>query len=144
MAEGAYWGYWKHKIESMWKEIDDLKRRVDALESGGRRNSSVQEVPERIALVPVNVREDSRVVPPLPVAKIAPPATEIKQGAGYEDKIVSVLKSAGPLNIVDINSALVAGGIDESVRDTLFNRVKPLMKKGTVEYDEGTQKFFVR
>ncbi|MBR9689497.1 MAG: hypothetical protein GOV01_01195 [Candidatus Altiarchaeota archaeon] len=133
MAGEAYWGYWKHKVEQLWKELEDLKLRVDELESGvtSRPIKTLKE--ETIGLVPVKVREDSRIVPPVPVIR----KTE------HEDVVVKILKKE-PLNVVDLNAELKSNGVEETVRDTLFNRVKPLMKKGVVDYDESTQKFAIR
>ena len=136
MAEGAYWGYWKHKIEQMWKEIEDLKQRVVELES--EKVSRNQKFPssqpiEKPFLVPVKVEGQARISPPMPLVK----------SVGHETPVIAILKKSSPMNIVDINSILVEQGIHESVRDTLFNRVKVLMKKGKVNYDEKTQRFFV-
>ena len=136
MADGAYWGYWKHKIEQMWNEIEDLKQRVIELESGKlnslKRLPSAQSI-TKSGLVPIKVEGQSRISPRIPTIK----------SAGHETPVIAILKNSGPMNIVDINSILVEQGIHESVRDTLFNRVKILMKKGKVNYDEKTQKFFV-
>jgi len=138
-SSGAYWGYWKHKVEQLWKELEDVKQRLDKLEKGTiaptRAPSSapmktIKDEPLDGGLVPVRVGENSTIKPPVPIIR----KTE------HENVVIKTLKS-GPLNIVDLNHALKAEGIDETVRDTLFNRVKPLMKKGVVDYDESTQTF---
>jgi hypothetical protein len=127
MAGEAYWGYWKHKVEQLWKELEDLKARVAELEGRGKRAPPARQ--SKPVLVPVKVARDSTAVPAAPVV------TDSK------DPVVKVLRGKGPMNVVDVNVALKDEGIEESVRDTLFNRLKPLMKKGVVVYDEGTQTF---
>ena len=130
MAERAYGGYLKHKIDQLWKEVEELKARVEKLESGpAPAGKPVAEQAAHPKLVPVKV-EEGKVIPPVPVQEPA---------AG--DPVLKLLKQNGPSNIVDINSALKKEGIEETVRDTLFNRVKVLMQKGVVEYDEETQRF---
>jgi hypothetical protein len=136
MAGDAYQGYWKHKLEQLWKEVEGLKSRVAELEHGAPK---VQPAPKpqpepQPGLVPVNVQEGSNIVPPAPVI----------EGKGHTDEVVELLQDKGPLNVVDINAGLRSKGTDETVRDTLFNRLKPLMKKGAVDYDEGTQMFSAR
>jgi len=128
MAGESYWGYWKHKVEQLWKEVEDLKARVAKLEGRGAKAATAQEP----VLVPVKVREGSKATPAVPVS------------ANLRNPVIKVLKEKGPLNVVDVNAALKGEGIEESVRDTLFNRLKPLMKKGVVVYDEGTQTFSTR
>lgn len=130
MAGEAYWGYWKHKIEQLWKEVEDLKARVAELEGRGQR--PLARPAEKPTLVPVNIQKGSKVVPPAPVA------------VESRDPVMKALKGRGPMNVVDVNLALKEEGIEESVRDTLFDRLKPLMKKGVVVYDEGTQTFSPR
>ena len=138
MAEGAYRGYLKHKVDQLWKEVEDLKAKVAKLESGKApalapaTEAPAKPAPAGVPLVPVKI-EEGKVVPP---TIAAPPVVD--------DPVMGILKQNGPMNVVDINSALKAAGIDETVRDTLFNRVKVLMKKEVVEYDEGTQKFSAR
>ncbi len=121
-----YDDYWKHKVDQLWKEVEELKRRVEQLEKGAPR----EKAPD-VGLVPVDVKQDSRLLPPAPVIK----------KSEHEDPVLSVLREKGPMNIIDLNEALKGKGIDEGVRDTLFNRVKPLLKKGEVSYDESTQLF---
>lgn len=137
-SSGAYWGYWKHKVEQLWKELEDVKQRLEKLEKGEiQPTRAPSSVPIKTikdepvgGLIPVRVSENSTIRPPAPVI----------QKTDHEDVVVKTLKT-GPLNIVDLNQALKTEGIDETVRDTLFNRVKPLMKKGVVDYDESTQTF---
>ena len=132
MAGEAYWGYWKHKVEQLWKEMEDLKARVVALEGGA---PSVHNTPTvghaKPALVPIKIQKNSTIVPPIPVIK----------KTDYVKPVMKLLKERGPMNVVDVNIALKEMNIEESVRDTLFNRLKPLMKKGVVIYDETTQQF---
>ena len=129
MAGEAYWGYWKHKVEQLWKEMEDLKARVAELEGRGKRRPPE---PMQPALVPVRVKKDSTAIPAAPVA------------TDNKDPVLKVLREKGPMNVVDVNLALKTEEIDESVRDTLFNRLKPLMKKGVIVYDEKTQTFTTR
>ena len=131
---GAYWGYWKHKVEQLWKELEDVKQRLEKLE-GGSSAAPIRTIKEEQigGLIPVKIQEGSTIKPPVPVI----------QQTTHEDVVMKILK-AQPLNIVDVNQKLKLEGIDETVRDTLFNRVKPLMKKGVVDYDESTQTFRVR
>lgn len=137
MAEGSYSGYLKHKVDQLWKEVEDLKAKVARLESENKpkplpiHKGGAKLEPVGVPLIPVKI-EEGKVVPPTLAAPVV------------DDPVMEILKQTGPLNIVDINAALKAGGVDETVRDTLFNRVKVLMKKEVVEYDEGTQKFSVR
>jgi len=128
MAGEAYWGYWKHKVEQLWKEMEDIKARVSELEGRGQRHAK----PVEPKLVPVKVKEGSSLVPPMPV------------DTAVKGPVVKLLRERGQLNVVDVNFALKEEGIEESVRDTLFNRLKPLMKRGVVVYDEGTQTFAAR
>jgi len=138
MAEGAYRGYLKHKVDQLWKEVEDLKAKVAKLEAEKAskplpiHKGGAKLAPAGVPLIPVKI-EEGKVVPP---TLAAPPVVD--------DPVMEILKQNGPMNIVDINAALRASGVDETVRDTLFNRVKVLMKKEVVEYDEGTQRFSAR
>ena len=123
MPEQAYWSYWKHKLEQLWKEVEELKNRVDDIEAKLRSSRGVGET-----------------APQPPVVKAS---GEVK-APGIEDPVLKILKERGSMNIVDINLALKDMGVEESVRDTLFKRIKKLMEKGLVGFDESTQTFFVR
>ncbi|MBR9680816.1 MAG: hypothetical protein GOU98_03260 [Candidatus Altiarchaeota archaeon] len=134
MANEAYWGYWKHKVEQLWKELEDVKLRLNKLESSSAPVSitTIKDQPVS-GLIPVKIQEGSTIRPPAPVI----------QKTTHEDVVIKALKEQ-PLNVVDLNQKLKLDGIDETVRDTLFNRLKPLMKNGVVDYDESTQTFRVR
>ncbi|MBR9680118.1 MAG: hypothetical protein GOU99_03660 [Candidatus Altiarchaeota archaeon] len=108
--------YWVHKVQGMWRELEDLKKRVIELE-------------KRPAM---NIPAVSK-----PITKLAEPA----RPALAADQAVALLHERGPMNIIDINTALKEHGVNETVRETLFNRMKLLIKEGKVKYNESTQQF---
>lgn len=125
--------YWVHKVEQLWKEVETLKRKVAALEN--QPSPAVSPVTPRTGTPPVNLNL------PVPTVRgaVAAPANK-----GQEDPVISLLRHHSNMNIVDLNTGLRELGIEESVRDTLFKRMKAFMAEGVVEFDEKTQTFFLR
>jgi len=127
--------YWVHKIDRLWKEVEELKKRVESLEKMlvSQKVSFRQETIPQVSAGPLaeepakeTVQEKKQVVSP------------------HIDPVLKVLREKGPLNIIDLNNALREEGIAESVRDTLFKRVKKLMEEGKVAFDEQSQTFYAR
>ena len=128
--------YWVHKVEELWKEVEDIKKRLDALETP---------IAKRLE-IPAPAKEEAE--PELKEVLSAPapaPGFEHKQPASapHEDPVISILKHHKEMNIIDLNSALKELGISESVRDTLFKRMKNFMDQGVVKFDEKKQTFFL-
>ena len=136
MPEKSYWSYWVHKVDQLWKEVEDLKKRVDELERKIQASSVPRSVPS-----PASQVQPEAVPEAVPEIKV--PKKEVRAGP-VKDPVIQVLRQRGPLNIIDLNSALKDFGINESVRETLFNRVKKLMQDGLVGFDEQSQTFYAR
>ncbi|MBR9681835.1 MAG: hypothetical protein GOV00_03485 [Candidatus Altiarchaeota archaeon] len=142
MPDDVYMKYWVHKVEELWKEVEVLKKRVDTLEAP---------IASRMELSMAVPKTSPPVEPPAPthVLGVSQPAAvpQFKPvttpTASQEDPVISLLKHHGKMNIIDMNSALKELGINESVRDTLFKRMKPFMNKGAVKFDKETQTFFI-
>lgn len=122
----------------MWKEVEDLRKRVEALEAPIARRMELSSAVPKVA---------PKLEGPAPVALPEPKAVkpaEFKPGSvAHEDPTISLLKHHGRMNIIDLNASLKELGVNESVRDTLFKRMKPFMDKGVVKFDEKTQTFFI-
>ncbi len=120
--------YLVHKIDQLWKEVESLKSRVEKLEK--------------------MVAEGSRAPAPQSQPEVKLPASSPPQNRSIAvdrtDPVVRLLREKGSLNIIQLNSELRNLGIAETVRDTLFKRVKKLMEAGKVGFDEKTQTFFAR
>lgn len=129
MSDGPYEGYLKHKLDQLWKKVEELESRVEEMESGQAPQQQGQG--PQPGMVPVEAKGESSIRPPRPQV----------EGGGYQKPVVAILREKGPLNVVDVNAELKSQGVQETVRDTLFNRLKPLMQKGVVSYDKETQKF---
>ena len=123
------YAYWIHKIDQLWKEVEEIKRRVEKLEKIVEGLSS--------SAVPVSSS-------PSPAPSSPSPQPVQKPRVVYSDPVLKILSEKGPMNIIDLNAALREEGIGESVRDTLFKRIKKLMEEGKVGFDEKTQTFYIR
>ena len=115
-----------HKVDKLWKEVEDLKKRIEELE---RKMAEM-----KFGVSAVQELKKFEIQPAKPVEKVSE----------HMDPVLRVLKERGPMNIIQLNEALRNIGIAETVRDTLFKRVKKLMDEGKVGFDEKTQNFFVR
>ena len=114
--------YLVHKVDRLWREVEELRKKVEELE-------------KRIAQTQLTQHPGTSVQAPQPVTQPESP---------HMDPVLRILREKGPMNIIQLNEALREVGISETVRDTLFKRLKKLMEEGKVGFDEKTQNFFIR
>ncbi len=136
----SYLSYLAHKIAKLEREIEEIKKLLKQGYSG-----------QDVAVPEAGSRKEAAVSPAQSIVISAPAGTVAQAGGGTvvsegsaassEDPVVKILREKGPMNIIDINAALKQLGINEDIRTTLFNRIKGLMERGVVEYDEATQTF---
>jgi predicted glycosyl hydrolase (DUF1957 family) len=125
-SDGNYWTYWVHKVQELWKRIEEIEERLDALETEDAARPESGE-PTETAPAPKIVSQEGR------------------QSALAEKELTAcmALKELGrPATLEEINSHLrTTRTISEGLRDTLMARLKGAVEKGYVGYSEADRTF---
>lgn len=126
-VDGNYWTYWVHKVQELWKRVEELEVRMDAVET----------VTEEEAGEPTETAPAPAVATPTPVPTKQAALTE------RELTVCMALKEIGhAAALEEINNHLkTTRMISEGLRETLVNRLKGAVEKGYAGYDEGSRAF---
>lgn len=136
-VDGNYWTYWVHKVQELWKRIEALEERVDALEVLDESLDG----------------EDSETAPPPKAAmsEIKREALSLAERTATQNSpltereltVCMALKEIGkPASLEEVNTHLKnTRMISEGLRDTLVARLKGSVEKGYVAYNESDKKF---
>ena len=112
----SYWSYWVHRVQELWRNYEELLKRVSALEN------KVE------SLEKDKLKREGK--PALP---------EITKDAVI---VVKALESLGrAATVEEINSRLKEAGITESLKETLLKRLKKPVQDGIIGYDPETKRF---
>ncbi|MFH0961722.1 MAG: hypothetical protein V1820_03500 [archaeon] len=129
-ADGNYWTYWVHKVQELWKRVEALEEKVDALEVLSEDTDG----------------EDSESAPaPKGVPEVR---TVPVEGLALSEKELTVCMAlkelAKPATLEEVNGHLKnTRMISEGLRDTLVLRLKGAVEKGYIGYDESGKTFIL-
>ena len=114
-----YWGYWVNVVQELRVKVKDLESQIDKL------NKKLDEVPRQLA----SIKQGSTT---------SGPALSEK-----ELTACMALKEIGkPASVDEINAHLrKSRRIDESIKETLFLRLKGALEKGYVAFDQESKTF---
>ena len=122
-----YWGYWINVVQELRVRVNELEKKVRELES--RR--------------PVAAAPSAE---PRSMSELAKAGTPV--GAQLSEKELAAciaLKEIGkPATVDEVNEQLRSTRkVDESIKETLFIRLKGAMEKGYVGFDQKEKKFML-
>lgn len=133
MSSGGhhYWTYWLHKIQQLWHEHEDLKKRLDAVESRlGMNQQTQQQAPQQGP--PQQGPPPQQQGPP----QQGPPLKEMELTA-----CMALKELGGNASIQEINAHLgKTRNINEDVKTTLI-RLKGSIQKGYIQINPETKRF---
>ena len=127
----TYWGYWINVLQDMRVKLEQIDKRLKAVEEQARQ---APRVVERVSEAPQRG------------AGAQPAASAASAGQALSEKELTgcmALKELGkPSSIEDINEYLKkTRRIDESVKETLFMRLRGAIEKGYIGFDQKEKKF---
>jgi|GEM_PF-2282677 len=137
--DGNYWTYWVHKVQELWKRVEAIEERLDALEvlteESDGEDSETAPAPEAVS----TLRKETEKLYSERGTDANPSLTE------RELTVCMALKELGKgATLEEINSHLKNSRmISEGLRDTLVARLKGAVEKGYVAYDDSAKQFFL-
>ncbi len=133
MEAKDYWGYWIHVVQELRVRVNELEKRVMELES---RRPVIAPEERPSPLQPQSMGELARV------GQAGPSATNLNE---KELTVCMALKELGkPATVEEVNEHLrTTRKIDESMKETLFIRLKGAMEKGYVGFDQKNKRFIL-
>jgi hypothetical protein len=121
-----YWGYWINVVQELRVRVNELEKRVKELES--RKPAAVQ------------------LGSPKSMTDLAKSGTPDDNSLSEKELAACIaLKELGkPSGVDEVNDHLrKTRKIDESIKETLFLRLKGAMEKGYVGFDQKDKKFML-
>lgn len=130
MEAKDYWGYWISVVQDLRVKLVELEKRVKDLEKGK----------------PGEVRGPAPAAPSKQPTSMAELASAVSSGPPLNEKELTgcmALKELGrPATIEEVNDHLKSTRrIDESMKETLFVRLRGAIEKGYVGFDQKEKMF---